>query len=152
VNNSFQTENDQLKKVEQALAAASQEFGGLSALKLNFATRLHAEHRIFTDPKTASFNAARSVLPYGVPINYALFVGEAWPNDREVLSHLFKIEAGSKGIGLQMSREEFTTFVCRRIEDIRSGRAPSDSHAAIIELARLLCDVQGWTSEGLPHD
>ncbi len=152
MNNSTPSENDQLKKVEQELAAASQGVGGLSALKLKFAARLHAEHRIFTDPEAASFNAARSVLPHGVSIKYALLISASWPNDPEVLSHLFKIEAAADDAGLGMTRAEFTTFICRRIEDIRSGRAASDSHRAIIELARLLCEVQGWKSEGLPHD
>lgn len=143
--------SEQCQEIERSLDEASKEQGGLSALKLRFAEKFHAESRIFNDPETASFNAARSALPYGTPINYTLLVSNTWPNDKAVLSHLFTLDASSQNAGHSMSKAEFITFICRCINDIRSGRTSGEDCVAIVELAKLLCAANGWNYEGLPN-
>ncbi|MBN9462120.1 MAG: hypothetical protein J0H00_12965 [Burkholderiales bacterium] len=141
-----------MREVNQALAAVAPKDGGVPTMKRQFATHLYFERKTVFDPAIAAYNSARHVYPYDVSTKVARYIAMEWPKDPVVIAHLLALNEGFETGQYSVSKVQFFDFVCRCIEDISAGRMAMERQRNIIELATLICTVEGWKVEGLPRE
>ncbi|HRP23014.1 hypothetical protein AB8P76_10385 [Pseudomonas aeruginosa] len=148
----YQLDEAFLREVNQALDAVARELGGVPTLKKQFASHLYFERKTVFDVAAAAYNAARKVYPYDVSTKVARYIAMEWPKDPEVVAHLLAMNEGFESGQYTVSKSQFFDFVCRCIEDISKGRMAKERRQTIVELATLLCQVQGWKFEEQTHE
>ncbi len=152
MNFEFEPSAEFVSEVEKALAAVARERGDIVTLKKQFAANLYFERKTVFDPQIAAYNAARKIYPYDVTTKVATFIAVKWPNDPIVVAELIALDEGYASGDAIVTKSQFFDFVCRCIEDISKGRMAKERRQTIVELATLLCQVQGWKFEGQTHE
>lgn len=141
-----------VREVEAALAAISKDRGDLVTLKKQFAANLYFERKTVFEPHVAAYNAARKVYPYDVTAKVAAFIAITWPEEPIVIAELLALDEGFANSDSIVTKAQFFDFVLHCIEDISTGRMAKEKRKAIVGLATLLCQVQGWKTEGLDRE
>ncbi|MFZ2336373.1 MAG: hypothetical protein WAW35_15830 [Sideroxyarcus sp.] len=152
MNFKFEPSAEFVSEVERALTAIAGERGDIVTLKKQFAANMYFERKTVFDPQLAAYNAARKIYPYDVTTKVAAYIAVKWPTDPIVAAEVIALDEGYASSDAIVTKAQFFDFVCRCIEDVGKGRMAKDKRQTIVELATLLCQVQGWKVGAYPHE